>query len=169
MAFIPEDARWYLADVVLEHIVEGDPRNVVHVNTLLIEADSAERAYKKARALGREAEKVFENSDGKNVRVIFRGLRELNVIHEPLEHGSELTYEYHESVPERELAGWVSPKKSLAVFRERESGFVRGEPNLMPASVMKMILDAGFDRNDIEGRAKKPPGKGRKSGKRKKR
>ena len=53
--------------------MEGDPRNVVHVNTLLIEADSPERAYKKARALGREAETVYENSDGKDVRVIFRG------------------------------------------------------------------------------------------------
>ena len=36
----PKDARWYLADVVVEHTVEGDPRNVVHVNVHLIEADS---------------------------------------------------------------------------------------------------------------------------------
>ena len=94
------------------------------------------------------------------MRVIFRGLRELNVIHEPLEHGSELTYEYHESVPERELAGWVSPKKSLAVFRERQSGFETGEPNLMPASVMKMMLEAVFDRETIEGRTKQRAGEG---------
>lgn len=167
MAFIPDDARWYLADVVLEHIVQGDRRNVVHINTLLIEADSPERAYKKALALGREAEVVYENSDGKEVRVIFRGLRELNVIHEPLEHGAELTYEQHVSVPERELAKWVSPKKSLAVFRERESSFAAGNPNLMPASAMKMMLDAGFDGDDIERRAKQPLRKGRKNGNRK--
>lgn len=167
MAFIRDDARWYLADVVLEHIVQGDRRNVVHINTLLIEADSPERAYKKARALGRNAEQLYENSDGKEVRVIFRGLRELNVIHEPLEHGAELTYEEHVSVPERDLAKWVSPKKSLAIFRERQSGFVTGEPNLMPAPVMKMMLEAGFDREDIEGRAKQPLRKGRIRGKRK--
>lgn len=167
MAFIPKDARWYLADVVLEHIVQGDPRNVVHINTLLIEADSPERAYKKALALRREAERVYENSDGKKVRCVFRGLRELNVIHEPLEHGSELTYEKHVAVPQGELSGWVSPKKSLAVFRERDSGFVAGDPNLMPASVMKMMLEAGFDRDDIEGREKRPLEKDGKSGKRK--
>lgn len=167
MAFIPKDARWYLADLVLEHIVQGDRRNVVHINTLLIEANSPQRAYKKALALGRQAEMVYENSDGKKVRVIFRGLRELNVIHEPLEHGSELTYEYHESVPQGELASWVPPKKSLAAFRERRSGFETGEPNLMPASVMKMMLEAGFDRDDIEGRAKHRVGRDQKRGRRK--
>jgi hypothetical protein len=53
MGFMPKDARWYLADVVLEHTIEGDPRNVVHVNMHLIEADSPEQAYEKAVALGR--------------------------------------------------------------------------------------------------------------------
>jgi hypothetical protein len=87
MAFIPKDARWYLADVVLEHTVEADPRNVVHVNIHLVEADSPER--EKACALGRDAEQVYANSDGKEVRVVFRGLRDLNVIHEALEDGAE--------------------------------------------------------------------------------
>ena len=94
------------------------------------------------------------------MRVIFRGLRGLNVIHEPLEHGSELTYEEHVPVPVPELAKWVSRKQSLAVFRERESSFAAGNPNLMPASVMKMMLDAGFDGDDIERRAKQPLRKG---------
>ncbi len=153
MAFIPANARWYLADVVLEHTVEGDPRNVVHVNINLIEADSPERAYEKACALGREAETVYANSDGKAVRVVFRGLRQLNVIHDALEDGAELSYEQYDSVPEGTLAGWVSSKGSLAVFCERQSGFATGEPNLMPESVMKMLEDAGFDRDAIEGGA----------------
>jgi hypothetical protein len=153
MAFIPKDARWYLADVVLEHAVEGDVRNVVHVNVHLIGANSPERAYEKACALGREAEQVYANSDGKEVRVVFRGLRDLNVIHEALEDGAELSYERHESVPEDRPAGWVSRKKSLAVFRQRQSGFATGEPNLMPESVMEMLEDAGFDRDAIEGGA----------------
>lgn len=153
MAFVPKDARWYLADVVLEHTVEGDPRNVVHVNIHLIEADSPQRAYEKACTLGRDAEQVYVNSDGKVVRVVFRGLRDLNVIHEELEDGAELTYEQYESVPEAKLAGWVGPKESLAVFRERQSGFATGAPNLMPDSVMKMLGEAGIDRDAIEGGA----------------
>ena len=151
MAYISKDARWYLADVVLEHAVEGDLRNVVHVNVHLVEADSPERAYEKACALGRNAEQVYANSDGKEVRVVFRGLRQLNVIHDGLEDGAELTYEQYDSVPEGKLAGWVSPKESLAIFRERQSGFATGKPNLMPESVVDMLENAGFDCDAIEG------------------
>ena len=56
MGFIPEDARWYLADIVLEHIIEGDSRNVVHINTHLVEAESPVEAYEKAVGLGRRSE-----------------------------------------------------------------------------------------------------------------
>jgi len=44
MGFVPKDTRWYLADIVLEIIIEDDPRNVVHVNTHLVEAESPEQA-----------------------------------------------------------------------------------------------------------------------------
>jgi hypothetical protein len=47
MGFIPKDARWYWADLILEFTIEGDDRNVVHINTHLIEADSPEQAYQK--------------------------------------------------------------------------------------------------------------------------
>ena len=153
MAFICKDSRCYLADVVLEHTVEGDSRNVVHINIHLIEAESPARAYEKACALGRDSEQVYANSDGKGVRVLFRGLRDLNVIHDALEDGAELTFERFESVPEGKLAGWVSSKESLAIFRERESGFATGEPNLMPESVMELLEGKGFDRDAIEGGA----------------
>lgn len=149
MAYIPKDARWYLADVVLEHTVEGDPRNVVHVDIHLVEADSPERAYEKAMALGRGAEQVYTNTAGREVRVTFRGLRDLNVIHDALEDGAELTYEERVGVADAELATWLCPKDELAVFRD--SGFKRDLPNYMPESVMKSLEDAGFSRADIEG------------------
>lgn len=149
MAYIPKDARWYLAEVVLEHTIEDDPRNVVHVNVHLIEAHSPQRAYEKACALGHDAERAYANSDGKEVCVVFRGLRDLNVIHEALEDCAELTYERRESVPEDRLAGWVRPKESLAVFRERKPGFATGEPNLMPEPVMETLEYAGFDRTRL--------------------
>lgn len=153
MAYVPKDARWYLADVVLEHTVERDPRNVVHVNVHLIEADSPERAFEKATALGREAEQVYENTAGREVRVTFRGLRELNVIHDALEDGAELVFEESIHVPKEELTTWLRPKDELAVFRKRESTFKRDAPNYMPESVMKSLEDAGFTRAEIEGEA----------------
>jgi Domain of unknown function (DUF4288) len=150
MAHIPKDARWYLADVVLEHTVEGDPRNVVHVNVHLVEADSPERAFARASALGREAEQVYKNTADREVRVTFRGLRELNVIHDALEDGAELMYEESIQVPEDELTTWLRRKDELAVFRKREACLKRDAPNYMPESVMKSLEDAGFTRGDIE-------------------
>jgi hypothetical protein len=112
MAYVPKDARWYLADVVLEHTVERDPRNVVHVNVHLIEADSPERAFEKATALGREAEQVYENTAGREVRVTFRGLRELNVIHDALEDGAELVFEESIHVPRKNWRRGYAPRKN---------------------------------------------------------
>jgi hypothetical protein len=150
MGFIPKGARWYLADVILEHIVEGDPRNVVHVNTHLIEAESPEQAHEKALALGNRAEDDYANTDGKQVRVVFRGLRQLSVIHEALEDGAELAYSETVGVPEERLREWVTPKEHLNVFAPIEPK--TGCPNYMPESVMQLLLAEGFRREEVEGR-----------------
>ena len=73
MGFIPQGARWYIADVVLEHKIEDDPRNVVHINSLLVEATSPEEAYDKAMKLGQADETEYPNTAGKPVTVRFRG------------------------------------------------------------------------------------------------
>jgi hypothetical protein len=137
MAFIPEGARWYLADLVLEHLIEGDPHNVVHVNTHLVEADSPEEAYRKAIDLGKSGEMQYANTDGRQVTVRFRGLRNLNVIHEELEDGAELTYEEEVGVPEAVLASWLTEKKDLGVFAPIPDK--DDIPNYMSARVMDMI------------------------------
>jgi hypothetical protein len=85
MAYVPNDAKWYLAWLVLEIIVEDDPRNIVHINLMLIRADSPGEAYEKAIELGKESEISYENPDGKSVVHVFRGIRDLNVIHDELE------------------------------------------------------------------------------------
>src|SRR6516162_6964705 len=103
MAFIPKDAKWYIGWIVLEFVIEDDPRNVVHINTLLIEANSPDDAYKKALELGKSQEMEYLNTDGKVVKVKFRGLRELNVIHDELEHGAELFYHQEVEVPEKAI------------------------------------------------------------------
>lgn len=54
MAYIPENAKWYVAELVEEITVVGEPLNVVHKNLVLVRAGSPQEAYDKALALGRE-------------------------------------------------------------------------------------------------------------------
>jgi hypothetical protein len=149
MGFIPDDAGWYLADIILEHLIEGDPRNIVHVNTHLVEAESPEQAYEKALALGRGSEQEYANTDGRQVRVVFRGLRELNVIHDPLEDGAELAYSETVGVPEEQLRQWIAPREQLGIFAPIEPK--HNGPNYMPESVMQLLEARGFRREDVEG------------------
>jgi hypothetical protein len=117
MAYIPEDAKWYLAEIVEQITVEGDPRNVVHTNLVLVRADSPEEAYQKATELGSAGEQTYENPAGKRVAFRFRGLRGLNVIHDELEHGAELSYSENLDMDDSAITEWVTPKEKLGVFR----------------------------------------------------
>src|SRR5690348_13398603 len=116
MAYIPEDAKWYLAEIVEEITVQDDPRNVVHKNVVLIRAECPEDAYQKALELGNGKNTCYENPDGKRVEIRFRGLHDLQVIHDELEHGAELTYSEEIGMDEEALYTWVSPKEELGVF-----------------------------------------------------
>ena len=117
MGFIPKDAKWYIADIVEEIRVEGEGRNVVHTNQILVRSDSPDEAYKKAMALGKRGNTRYKNIDGKMVTIKFRGLRELNVIHDELEHGCEITFTEDVGMSENEIKKWISPKRKLGVFR----------------------------------------------------
>lgn len=147
MAYIPEDAEWYLAWIVEEMRIEGDPRNVVHTNMRLIRADSPEEAYDKALALGQEAEREYENSDGRLVSVIFRGLTDLNVIHEELEDGAELSFEEDVGISEEDLKRKVPAKGGLTVFREDD---LPDRPNYMPKDIWEE-LNRRFEESANEG------------------
>lgn len=116
MGYIPKSAKWYLADIVQQITVEDDPRNVVHTNLILIRADSPEEAYQKAIELGSAGDQSYENIDGKRVTFRFRGLRDLNVIHDELEHGAELIYGENLDMDESAIRQWVTPKEGLGVF-----------------------------------------------------
>src|SRR4051794_18031384 len=117
MAYIPAEAKWYLADIVEEFSIQGEPDNIVHTNLVLVRADSPEEAYDRAISLGQNSESNYTNSEGKLVTVRFRGLKDLNVIHGELEHGTELAYNRRVGMSESELGDWVTPKEHLAVFR----------------------------------------------------
>ncbi len=64
MAHIPKNAKWYLADMIEQITVEGDPRIVVHTNVVLIRADSPEEAYQRAMKLGADLNRSYENTGG---------------------------------------------------------------------------------------------------------
>jgi hypothetical protein len=121
---------WYLADVVLEIIIEDDPRNVVHVNTVLIDGDSPETAYEKANTLGMASEQEYLNTADRIVRIKFHGLRELRAIHDELGDGAELAYQESIDVVAEQLRSWVLPKDQLRVFAPSTDR--TGGPNYMP-------------------------------------
>src|ERR1700722_4814068 len=116
MGFIPKDAKWYLANIVEEIRVEGDRRNVVHTNLVLVRADSPDQAYKKAMALGKQLDTQYKNVEGKRVNIRFRGLRDLNVIYDELEHGGEIIFDRDVGVSEKKIKSWILPKRRLGVF-----------------------------------------------------
>jgi hypothetical protein len=116
MGFIPRNAKWYLAEIVEEIRVESSQQNVAHTNRTLIRADSLEEAHEKALALGRRGNTIYKNPRGKAVTIRFRGLKDLNVIHDELEHGAQISFSRDVAVSEKEIKSWIPPKQRLGVF-----------------------------------------------------
>ncbi len=116
MAYIPKDAKWYIAELVMECKIEGESQNVVHVNIILIRADSPEEAFEKAQQFGTESEDSYLNPKNQQVSWRYRGLRDLNVIHDELEDGAELMFEEKIDIPEDEVQEMLTSKYELNVF-----------------------------------------------------
>jgi hypothetical protein len=147
MAYIPKDAKWYIADIILEIRIKNEPRNIVHTNTVLIRADSPNEAFDKAEELGAEAETSYENSEGNLVVISYRGLRSLNVIHDELEHGAELAYQEDVEVSEEKIRSWISSREELGVFAPIVSS--ENKPNYIAESVVKALEERGFSRDEL--------------------
>jgi hypothetical protein len=136
MAHIPSNANWYVAELVEELTVEGEPRNVVHRNLTLIRGNSPEDAYAKAIALGEERNLTYDNPDRKKVTVVFHGLGSLNVIHDELEHGAEILYTEDIGVSKDQIANWIPRKEQLAVFRTNDG---HARPDYSSGEVMEKV------------------------------
>lgn len=145
MGYIPKDAKWYLADVIVQMRIEEEPRSLIHINTVLVRADSPEEAHEKALDLGRQEERSYENTEGRIVSVVFRGLEELNVIHDELEHGAELAYREKVGLTDEQIGALVTQKAQLGVFAPRQPS---AGPNYMPKSVMDELRKEG-DESDV--------------------
>jgi len=121
MGYISPDAKWYLADIVQRIEVEGDPRLVVHTNVVLIRADSPDEAYTKATEIGAASEISYDNPDGKRVDIMYCGLSDLNVIHDELEHGAELTYTEKIGIDDAAIRRLIPSKEELGIFAPRRT------------------------------------------------
>jgi catechol 2,3-dioxygenase-like lactoylglutathione lyase family enzyme len=114
---VPVNSNWYLCELVVQLDVEDDPRGVVHINTCLVEAASADEAYDKAMELGRDEEHEYANPKGRRVRTRFVGLRELVEVFEPLEDGAELTFQERVGISDLETRRLVARREELSVFK----------------------------------------------------
>jgi len=149
MAFIPKDAKWYLAWLVEEITVGDDAQNIVHTNLILVRAGSPDEAYERAIELGKESEISYENPDGKSVVCAFRGIKELNVIHDDLEHGAELNYEEKVGLSRLEIERMITPRERLTVFRQDDTS---RKPNYIAKDIADELEKRfGNKNNSIKG------------------
>ncbi len=146
MGHIPKDVEWFLAEIVLEIKVEGDSRNVVHNNWTLVRAHTAEEAYERAVQLGKGQESEYLNPEGKRVQFTFRGLRELSCIHDPLEHGSEITFEERIGISEDDVLKMLTPKTDLDVFKPWEPRKRGSCPDYAAKDVVEAVEAMGIKR-----------------------
>ena len=152
MGFIPEGARWYLAELVIAISVGGRTKVTVHVNTVLVSADSPIEAHEKAVALGRQQELRYENAKGEMVRFKFLGLRDLNVVHDELEHGCELLYSERLGQTRSQAKALVSRRRDLGVFAPRVPSRA---PDYMSGDIRRKLEEA------MKGAVTKPRGRSR--------
>src|SRR5688572_15256982 len=137
MAYIPPDAEWFLAQLVEQFRVEGHRRNVVHINYVLIKARTPSEAYRKAMQLGKVANSKWKNPKGEIVTHRFLGLRQLDVIHDPLEHGGEIMFVERLGMSRANTRRLVPKKGELEAFLPVRSR--PGRPDYSSKKIMDMV------------------------------
>lgn len=135
MAYIPKEAEWFLAQHVQEIRVRGYKRSVAHINYVLIQAKTPAEAYRKAIELGKSGNLKYKNPAGRSVNIRFLGLRNLDVIHDDLEHGCEIMFFERLGMTRAGLRKLVRKKGELEAFLP-----IRGRPG-RPDYSSKEIMD----------------------------
>jgi hypothetical protein len=139
MGYIPADAEWYLADLVMEITIHGASSNVVHRNLTLIRASLPEEAYQKAQNIGHGSETSYHNPKGQLVEIRYRGIAKLDVIGEPLEDGAELTFEEMIGLSSPDIQRMIPPKDRLDVFVSATPGRERN-PDYRSQAIIDQAL-----------------------------
>ncbi len=132
-------ADWYLADIVMVLCVESETSDIVHINSVLISAESGEQAYKKALIEGKESESAYKNCEGKNVLMKFLGLNNLSDIDDEIENGTEVIYTEKRNLSEKEIQSLISPKEDLHIFRKSKG--TESNINYMPGDIWKKVKE----------------------------
>ncbi len=138
MAYVPKDAKWFLADLIEEIRVAGSKRNIVHINHVIIEADSPESAYKRAMTIGKRSTMSYANPRGKKVTKRFRGLGNLDVIYDPLGDECEIMYREKLGMSENGLKKLLRRKRDLEVFRPNRGR--QGRPDFSSKEIMDLLI-----------------------------
>lgn len=117
MTYVKPQWKWYVAELVTETRVDGDPRVVGAIEIVLLHADSPEEAFAKAEKLVNESEFVYRNSEGDPVREHYLGINELdNLQVTDLEDGQVLAVRLMTHTSPEELRGLVREKHQLSLF-----------------------------------------------------
>jgi hypothetical protein len=116
MGYIPVDAEWYIAEMVMEIPVHGARRNVLHRNLILLKARSPQEAYDKAIQTGQDGQTTHTNPKNQLVEIRFRGISKPDVVYDAIEDGAGLTYEELLGVPETQIQQMIPPKEKLEAF-----------------------------------------------------
>ena len=148
MAYIPKDAEWFLAQLVEEFRIQGHKRIVVHINYVLIQAKTPAEAYRKAIELGKRANNKWKNPKGEMVTHKFLGLRDLDVIHDPLEHGCEIMFIERLGMSNSGLHKLVRKKNQLEAFLPIRGRV--GRPDYSSKEILDMIAKELKKRNNIK-------------------
>jgi hypothetical protein len=116
MGFVPEGAKWFLAQILLLTEFEGREESELQISWRLVRADTVDDAYNNAIRHGRERELTYTNIYNEKVTIKFVGLQDLDVIHDPLEDGAELAFEVVENPSSSEIASRSKAKHELSLF-----------------------------------------------------
>ena len=117
MTYVLPEWKWYVAQLVTEIRVDGDPRPLGSIEVVLVHADSPEEAYGKALALVEDSELVYRNDEGVPVRERYLGINDLdNLQTTVLEDGTVLAARMITDASSEELRGLVRDKKQLSLF-----------------------------------------------------
>lgn len=121
---------WYVAELMMRISVAGTTEIVVHRNTVLVQANDDEEAYRRALELGAAYNSSHENPAGQLVTMEFVGLVDISHVDDALEHGAELwfsetivppTFALDEAIPDKQALTLFSPRKPSRIdYRSRE-------------------------------------------------
>lgn len=115
---------WYVGSYLLRFVElndagndDPDSRFLAWENTVIVQADDLEEAFRKVESLGRQQTDPYQGGpDGVPVQWLFEGITDLLPIYEALEDGSEIMWAEHDSVA---LGDLRTRSMSLQQIRQR--------------------------------------------------